>query len=151
MRSARRAAGRGFTLSEVLTAIVVVVIVTAIAIPMWRNHQLRVRRSDAIAMLTVLQAEQDRYFGQHARYADAAALVRQPPDGLGLKSRTANGFYDIELRTPDDNLAYSAIARPIAREGDADDTRCVQFSIDHLGIRRAVDFTGRDRTGDCWR
>src|ERR1044072_3134630 len=135
MRPARRTAGRGFTLSEVLTAIVVVVIVTAIAIPMWRNHQLRVRRSDAMRALTVVQAEQGRYSGQHARHADAAALVRKPPDGLGLKSRTSNGFYDIELRTPDDDLGYSAIARPIARDGDAADTRCVQFSIDHLGIR----------------
>ena len=151
MKPARLSAERGFTLSEVLTAIVVVVIVTAIAIPMWRNHQMRVRRSDAIAALTVLQAEQDRYFGQHARYADAAALVRKPPDGLGLTAKTANGFYDIELRTPEDDLAYWAIARPIAREGADDDTRCVQFSIDHLGIRRAVDSTGRDRTGDCWR
>jgi type IV pilus assembly protein PilE len=151
MNPARRSAQRGFTLSEVLTALIVMVIITAIAIPMWRNHQMRVRRSDAISALTLLQAEQDRYFGQHARYAGASALSRKPPDGLGLDSKSTNGFYAIELRTADDHLGYSAIARPIDREGAAEDARCVQFSIDHLGIRRAVDNSGRDRTADCWR
>ena len=73
-------AARGFTLAEMLTALVVVVIVTAVAVPMWRNHQLRIRRADAIGALLALQAEQDRFFGQNARYAAAAALNRKPPE-----------------------------------------------------------------------
>ena len=31
------------------------------------------------------------------------------------------------------------------------DSRCAQFSIDHLGIRRAIDADARERTADCWR
>jgi len=144
-------AARGFTLAEVLTALVVVVIVTAVAIPMWRNHQLRIRRADAIGALLALQAEQDRFFGQNALYADAAALTRKPPGGLGLTSSSAHGFYAIELRTADDGLAYSATARPVARPDVEADTRCAQFSIDHLGMRRAIDDAGKERTADCWR
>ena len=144
-------AARGFTLAEVLTALVVVVIVTAVAVPMWRNHQLRIRRADAIGSLLALQAEQDRFFGQNAHYADAAALTRKPPAGLGLTTSTTHGFYSIELRTADDGLAYSATARPVAHQDVEADTRCAQFSIDHLGMRRATDAAGKERTADCWR
>ena len=141
----------GFTLAEVLTALVVVAVLAAIAIPTWRTHLLRVQRADAISALTALQSEQDRYFGIHARYADAAAMTQEPPEGLGRPATSERGFYAIELQTADDALSYSASARALARTGDAADTRCAQLSIDHLGIRRARDTNGTDRSGDCWR
>jgi type IV pilus assembly protein PilE len=142
---------RGFTLIEVLTALVVVAVLAAIAIPTWRNHLLRVRRADAISALTAIQAEQDRYFGIHARYADSAALTQKPPDGLGRPATSERGFYSLELHTADDGLSYTATARALTRSGDAPDMRCAQLSIDHLGIRRARDDGGADRSGDCWR
>jgi len=151
MKTNSRVTARGFTIAEVLTALVVVVIVTAVAVPMWRNHQLRIRRADAIAALLALQVEQDRFFGQNARYADAAALTRKPPEGLGLTTSSAHGFYAIELRTADDGLAYTATARAITRDDGEADTRCTQFGIDHHGIRRAIDATGKELTADCWR
>jgi len=144
-------AARGFTLAEVLTALIVVAIVTAVAVPMWRNHQLRIRRADAIGALLALQAEQDRFFGQNAHYAAAAQLTRKPPEGLGSAATSAHGFYDIEMNTADDGLAWSATARPVARQGVEADARCAQFSIDHLGMRRALDAGGKERTADCWR
>ena len=43
----KRIAPRGFTLAEILTALVVVAVLTAIAIPMWRAHLVRVHRAEA--------------------------------------------------------------------------------------------------------
>jgi hypothetical protein len=60
-------------------------------------------------------------------------------------------LYAIELRTAEDGLSYSATARAITRATAAPDTRCALFSIDHLGIRRALDADGKDRSADCWR
>ncbi len=151
MTTRASAALRGFTLAEVLTALVVVAVLAAIAIPTWRTHLLRVRRADAISALTALQAEQDRYFGIHAHYADAAAMTQKPPDGLGRPATSERGFYAIELQTAEDGLSYNATARALSRSGNAHDTRCAQLSIDHLGIRRALDAGGKDRSGDCWR
>ena len=146
---ARRA--RGFTLTEVLTALVVIVVLTAVAIPMWRNHLLRVRRADAISALIAVQNAQDRFFGRNARYAGAALLTTPSPEGLGLAATSERGFYQVELRTSDDALEYTAIARARPQDGAAADARCVQMSIDHLGTRRATDSAGVDRGGDCWR
>jgi type IV pilus assembly protein PilE len=147
--SARRI--RGFTLAEILTAIVVVIVLGAIAVPMWRNHLLRVRRADAISALVAVQSAQDKFFGRNARYAGAAALTGQPPAGLGLKSTSEQGHFQIELSTSEDALRYTAVARSRPQAGEAEDARCAQMSIDHLGIRRATDVAGVDRSGDCWR
>jgi type IV pilus assembly protein PilE len=140
---------RGVTLLELLTALVVVAVLAAVAVPLWRAHLLRVRREDGIAALIALQAAQDRYFSEHARYATADELAA--PGGLGLEARSERGYYDIELRSSDDGLGYSAIARATRGTGQADDTRCAQFSLDQNNRRRAVDSEGNDRSADCWR
>lgn len=138
----------GVTVLEVLTALVVVGVIVAIAIPSWRTHQLRTRRADAVAALVDIQKAQDLHFGRQARYADAAQLTTPEPSGLGRKAESGHGLYRIELRVSDDGLAYTATAHT---RGVADDSRCVEFSIDHNGLRRALDAAGEDRTADCWR
>ena len=147
-RLMRHRSARGFTLAEVLTVLVVLAILAAVAIPTWRVHQLRVRRAEAIAALVSVQTEQDRYFGRNARYADGTQLSAAPPDGLGIANESTHGFYRIELRLTADALAYLATARATERAGI--DTRCVEFTIDQNGRRRAQDAKGVDRSADCW-
>lgn len=142
---------RGLTLSELLTALVVLAVLTAVAVPLWRAHLLRVRREDGMGALIALQAAQDRYFGKYARYATAAQLTEPAPAGLGLQARSNHGHYEIELQTREDGLAYSARARATSATGQADDTRCREFTLDHNNRRRAMDSEGRDRSADCWR
>jgi type IV pilus assembly protein PilE len=134
---------RGFTLAELLTALIVVAVLAAVVVPLWRVHLLRVRREDGIAALIALQAAQDRYFGQHARYA----TIEQ----LALKRQSERGFYDLELRDSEDGLGYLARAKATSRTGQADDTRCTEFTLDQNNRRRAVDSEGNDRSADCWR
>lgn len=146
-RSERR--GRGFTLAEILTVVVVIAVLAAIAVPSWRVHLLRVRRADAIQALIAVQNAEDQYFGRHARYASGTQLTSPEPDGLGLPSRSAHGYYDVDVRSPD-GLAFIAAARASQLTGQANDTRCMEFNIDQNGMRRAVDAEGKDRSADCW-
>jgi type IV pilus assembly protein PilE len=141
----------GFTAFEVLTALVVVGVLAAIAIPSWRSHLLKTRRGDAIAALIAVQKAQDQYFGRHARYAVATQLAVASPGGLGLGETSAHGYYGISLQTSADGLDYRATARALAREGQSVDARCAEFTIDHNGQRRATDAAGADRSADCWR
>jgi type IV pilus assembly protein PilE len=141
----------GFTLAEILTALVVVAVLAAVAIPMWRVHTLRVRRADATAAVLAVQSAQDAWFGRHARYADGTRLTRPAPEGLGLKDQSERGYYDIELERREDGLSYVATARASNRAGQSDDTRCVEFSLDQNNRRRALDAEGEDRSADCWR
>ena len=144
-------APRGFTAMEILTAVAVVAVLAAIAIPSWRSHLLRVRRAEARDALTNLQAAQDRWFGGHARYATAAQLAAPAPDGLGLAATTPGGRYAITLATSADGLGFLATARAIASAGQESDDRCAVFTIDHVGQMSASDAAGADRSADCWR
>ena len=140
---------RGFTLVEVVTALVVIAVLVAVAVPMWRVHLLRVQRADAITALIAVQNAQDKYFGRNAHYAAGTQLTAAEPDGLGLRNRSDHGYYDLEVQSSD-GLAFTATAHTNDESGQSADTRCVQLSIDQNGIRRAVDSTGKDRSADCW-
>ena len=142
---------RGVTLAELVTVLVVLAVLTAIAIPTWQAHRLRVRRTEAIEALTAIQTAQDQFFGRNARYAGATSLAVPAPEGLGRSDRSANGHYRIELRTDQDGLGYQVTARPASDSGQSADTRCVEFSLDHNGRRRAADIDGADRSADCWQ
>ena len=131
-----------FTIREMLTAVVVVVVLVAVAVPMWRTHQLRIRREDAAEGLRLIQRAQDDYFGKHARYA-----ADPKPD----KAFSPRGYYRISLRRSEDELTYTATARVVPLEGQTEDTRCVELRIDQNGRRFAVDAAGEDRSADCWR
>jgi type IV pilus assembly protein PilE len=139
----------GFTVTEILTAIVAVIVLVAVAIPTWRTHQLRARRADAIEMLLGLQRAQDVHFGRQARYAAAAQLTAPRPEGLQLATTSKRGFYRLDLQVSEDGLGYLATAR--AQPGGVEDPRCVALGLDQNGRRRAVDAAGEDRTADCWR
>jgi type IV pilus assembly protein PilE len=148
MRPVLRPALAGFTLTEMLTAVVVATVLVAIAVPVWRTQQLRARRADAIAMLMSVQKAQDAEFSRQARYA-LVKSQHHTADGQTASGRSPRGFYRLELQVSDDGLSYLATAR--AQPGDVEDSRCVALSIDQNGRRRAVDAAGEDRTADCWR
>ena len=141
---------RGFTLTEIATALVVVTVLAAIAVVTWRSHALRTRRGDAIEALLALQAAQDQYFGQHARYPSESQLSTKPPAGLGISAKSRLGYYAISVRNSEDNLGYWATARLIPRAEEPRDARCVEMRIDQNGRRFAVDAAGEDRSADCW-
>ena len=140
-----------FTVKEALTAIVVLVVIAAVALPMWRTHQLRVQRQDAADALRAVQTAQDDYFGKNARYADEAQLRASAPKAMSANAMSPRGFYQISLQRSDDELTYTATARVVAREGRTEDTRCAELRIDQNGRRFAVDSAGEDRSADCWR
>jgi type IV pilus assembly protein PilE len=149
MIPSRSVLGR-ITLIEALTLLVALVVLTAVAIPLWRSHEFDERRADARAALEALEKAQDAYFGVHARYADAALLHAAPPQGLGLLRRSPNGYFGIELERNADGLGYVARARGLGPAGDKADTRCAEFRIDHQGRRTASNAEGSDTTADCW-
>lgn len=140
----------GITIIELLTAVVALVVITAVAVPLWQTHQLRQRREDAIEALVAVQAAQDRYFGAHAEYADSSKLAAEPPHGLGIPARSKLGHYDIEVQRSVDRLGYVAVARAVNRGDGRRDARCAQMSMDQHGRRSALNDAGEDSSADCW-
>ncbi len=79
MTSNRR--NRGFTLIELMIAVVVVAILTAIAYPSYQKHLAKGRRAAAQAYLMDIAQRQQQYFLDQRSYAPDVATLNTPmPD-----------------------------------------------------------------------
>lgn len=150
MRVAPASRAPGVTLIELLIVVVVLAILAAIAVPAYRSHVLRTQRTEATAALLRIGAAQETHFMTHNRFA--ADLAAAPPSGLGVPAVTATGLYDLVIEvTAPDGSEYRVSATPRDAAGQRDDPLCRRFTLDHNGLRGAVDGTGADVTAACWR
>jgi type IV pilus assembly protein PilE len=129
--------------------LVVLAIVSSIAIPTYRSYLLRSQRGEATATLLRIQTAQEKFFVQNNRYADD--LSAPAPTGLGVPAISASGYYDLRIDILEEGAAYRAVATARAGGGQADDTHCGAFVVDHNGIKTATDQGGGDASTECWR
>ena len=138
-----RRAGRGFTLLEVLIAMAVVAILTAIAVPSYAEYVRRSQRAEARA--TLIQAAQfmERVRTERNSYRPGGAAPTLPPD-LAAVPRTGTARYLLQLQT---NTATQYVLEARAVGSMATD-RCGNLRLDHTGLRT---YTGVDGSMDlCW-
>jgi type IV pilus assembly protein PilE len=145
----RRERPGGFTLVELMIAIVIVAILSAIAIPGYRSYVQRAQRAEAKTALLRVQGAQEKFFVQYNRYA--AALAPAVPDGLGTPSTTETGLYTLALVLTDGGAGFRVTATARAGGAQDDDARCATLSIDNNGLKGARNSAGADTTQECWR
>jgi len=135
---------RGFTLFELLVALVVVGILATVALPSYRQYVRRVNRTEAMTLLLDLQNAEERHFLRHDHYT--ANIDAAPPAGLGLPLANESNKYTLAVSLAADGQSYIATATPVGAQ--AADLECLAFSVDARG-RRAVSGSGGVRR--CWR
>ena len=101
LRSPKR--GRGFTLIEVLIAIAVVGILTAIALPQYTLYVQRSRVVEAHSMLNDIRTRQEQFFQDTRRYDDGAGAC-----GVGMPGVGSFTFTCVPAGAP--ALAFTATA-----------------------------------------
>lgn len=75
----------GFTMAEVIVAIMIIGVLAALAVPNYRIHMLRVRNQEAVRVLMFLWEAQKEYYREHGFYASSIPgelgmdLVDLPP------------------------------------------------------------------------
>lgn len=147
-----RAATMGFTLIEVMIAVAVVAIATAIAVPNYNEFRQRAWRTDAQLVLLQAAAYMERRYAECNSFAKVnpttdppctqdlsdlpSELKRSPADG-GTTKR-----YDITL-TLTGTQFYTLRATPVIA-----DAACGTFTINSAGQR---DRTGAQPFDTCWR
>lgn len=118
----------GFTLIELMVAVIIVGILAAIAYPSYRNYMVQTRRSDAMIALTQLASQQERFFTRcdPAHYAANIGGGTQPACGtgpnftdstLGLSTTSPESHYDLAV-------TIGNIAGPCAGAGTATNITC---------------------------
>lgn len=140
----------GYTLIELLVVVTIIALLTAVAVPSYRQYVLRAKRADATTALLRLAAMQERFYIQNNSYASSAQMATAPPAGLGIGG-TERGYYVLEITSGDLTTGYTATASIDADGEQHDDGECAVFSVDERGLRSASNSGGADNTERCWR
>jgi type IV pilus assembly protein PilE len=139
----------GFTLMELMIAVVVVGILASIAYPAFTSTIQRSRRADAIAALSALMQAQERYRSNHATYADKL-------DTLNVNVEKVYKYYDVSFSGIGESgfrSGYVVTATPKTGGSQASDRDCATLSIRLDGSifrYEAVDSKGVSSARQCW-
>jgi type IV pilus assembly protein PilE len=90
----------GFTLVEMLCAVVVAIVLSSIAYPSFLGVVHRARRAEALVVLMQVQMAQERYRADHPTYGDLSDLgvAATSPGGRYTLDMAANSATGFELR-----------------------------------------------------
>jgi type IV pilus assembly protein PilE len=147
---------RGFSLIELMIAVLVLSILAAIAIPAYSNYVRQSRRGEAKSALLDLAGLEERYFSTQNTYSGT-------PGDLGYAAwpaQVGNGYYQVATPSVVTALApsasspagtpafYSFTATPVGDQ--VKDTNCASFTVNSLGVQGASTAGGADSTQSCW-
>lgn len=138
--------GSGFTLVELLIALVVVGILAAIALPSYQWAVRKGNRGDAMAALLKIQLAEESWRANHPTYT---ALLTD----LGLGNQSERGLYAITLTAPAATAATGYIATATALGAQINDTNCAVFTLNVQGAnesRLSYLIDGVTSTTGCW-
>ncbi len=140
----------GSTVVGVLVAVLIVAILAAVALPVWHEAVIRMRRGEAQATLQELMQQQERYFTRFNSYAAFSAV--SDSEFRWWSGRAArSSAYEVEGKACDGQLIRDCIqlvATPGTPNVDASfrDPRCERLILTSSGLHLA---TGPAH--DCWR
>jgi len=140
----------GNTISSVLVAAVILAILAAVAVPVWNDAVIRMRRSEAQATLQELMQQQERHFTRFNSYAAFSAPSES--EFRWWSGRAAHSSaYEVEGKACDGQQirdCIQLIATPGTPNVDASfrDPKCERLILTSSGLHLA---TGPAR--DCWR
>lgn len=133
----------GFTLIEIMIAMVILGLLAAVAVPQYESYILKSRRTDAYSAMATAAKALERFYADNNQYDSTWTDIEA--------SRTSvDGWYSMQISASvaDQFQSYTLIATH--RLGQVDDTDCYQFRLTHTGIRSATDTDGGDSTSICW-
>lgn len=135
-----------YTIVELVIALALLALLTALATPGWRSVLMKERRHEAIALLQQFALRQEQFRLHHNRYADSSELPQPPPAGLGIPATATH--YELSVTLTGGSYTATASARPGSAQYD--DLQCRRFTVDSAGRRESTAATGALTTNHCW-
>src|SRR3569833_2829126 len=144
---------QGFTLVELLTAMVIAAILLAVAIPSYRTQTQKSRRTEAKTALLDLASREERYNSTNSSYSSTLS-------DLGYSGawpiKVGSGYYQITACVAANTTcatdagkgqAFLLTAQPVGAQ--AGDTLCGSFTLASTGSQK-VTGTASGSPSSCW-
>lgn len=147
--ASRASRAGGFTLIELMVALVVLSLLVAIALPSYREQTRKGYRSLATTALMDRAARLERCAALDPVNGFLAANTACPtfPSNVVDEANAALWQITIPTRTA---ITYTLQARPVAGTAAAGDTTCAVIQLTHTGARSATNSSNADSTAQCW-
>lgn len=114
----------GFTLIELMIAVVIIAILGGIAYPSYTKQIQKSRRSDAHGTLSSYAMKFEEFYSNNYTYTGADTYY-----GLNATPNSPNSFYRMSATASGDT--YTITATAIGSQ--ARDTSCAAITLDHVG------------------
>jgi type IV pilus assembly protein PilE len=148
---------RGFTLIELVVAMVIAATLAAIAIPAYSNYVRKARRVEVkTALLDIASLEERYYSTQNAYTANLSDLGY----GAGTSVTLPSTYYSVAAPTilaataPTTTTAGSPASWTVTATAVLDqlkDTSCRTFTVTSAGLQTSADASSVDTTSTCWK
>ena len=126
---------KGFSLIELMIAVTIVGIITAIALPAYTEHVQRTRRTDGQAALLSLAARMEHFYTENNTYVGAT------PAAVGSSTTSPEGFYTVGTSNLGTNT-YTLTATPAVGGPQVGDT-CGALTLNQANVKSPT-------TTNCW-
>jgi type IV pilus assembly protein PilE len=132
----RRRVCRGFTLIEVMIALVVIGVLATVAYPSYMSQVRKSRRADAVVAIAQIQQAQERWRANCPCYAASLTATSTgcptvpcaATRGLGLGSATESGYYALALSDVS-ATTYTVTATAAGGRSQVGDTGCTTLTV----------------------
>ena len=138
MRS-RHAAGRGFTLIELVVALLIIGILAAIAYPSYISYTRRAHRADATRTMMYTAQQLERCYSQSFSYIGCANVPY-------AATPSANNYYLVTVVAAANPNSYTISGVPNGPPQNAD-AQCTSFTLTSTGQQSS---TGSGTAQICW-
>jgi type IV pilus assembly protein PilE len=128
----------GFTLMELLIALALISVLSAIAYPFYNGHLVKVRRTYAAAALEDLAGRMEEYYILNNTYNNATL------ENLHVNEIHYKSYYYLNIITKDDT--YVLRAMPLGKQADVD-ALCGSLTLDQNGNKN---ISGNGSVEECW-
>lgn len=131
----------GFSLLELVITTIIIAILASISYPLYLQHLVKVRRTEARTALYELAQQLEQYYAENSSY-EGATLAK-----LLMPKLTEHGFYALNIAVAEQGNSYQVNAVPQATQA-TQDSKCGTLSLDALGKQG---ISGSGTISECWQ